>query len=405
VSTFTKRLLLILAGALAVRLVYTIVVPGNAYSPGHVGDTFFFHEIANLLADGEGFAAPFAYQQTGAIEPTAEHPPLWPLLLAATSELGGTGILSHRLTGVPVGVATVGVLGLIGRRVGGDAAGLMVAAIAAAHPLFIAADGSLMSETLYGLFVAASLLLALQVRDHPSLPRVAALGAAIGLATLTRGEGVLLLVLLVVVWRRPRWLVAGLAAAALVVAPWTIRNLSTFEKPVLVSTNDGTVLTGANCHRTYHGRDLGFWRTDCRSKPTEDDESEQSATWRDEGLDYMGGHAGRLVVVVPVRVLRTWGVWQPVRQTKEAEGRDRTTETLGVIVYFVLLPAAVYGAILLRRTRAPLWVLMVPPILVTLVSATAYGYTRFRHGADLVIVVLAGLALAELLARRRASGT
>jgi 4-amino-4-deoxy-L-arabinose transferase-like glycosyltransferase len=411
-SPFAKRLALILAGALVVRLVYTIAGPGNAYSDGPAGDFFFFHEIANLIAGGEGFVAPFTLQELGRVEPTAEHPPLWPLVLSAASEVGGNGLLSHRLTGIPLGVATVGVLALIGRRLGGETAGLVVAAIAACHPLLIAADGSLMSETLYGLWAATALLCTLRLLDRPSVPRAAALGAAIGLAALTRGEGMLLLLLLAApaAWiegreARGRLAIAGAAvlAAALVVAPWTIRNWTTFDRPVLLSTNDSTVLTGANCDATYHGRDLGFWRVDCRSPITERNEAEQAAIWREDGLDYMRDHAGRLVAVVPVRVLRTWNLWQPARQVDEAEGRDRTMEWLGQIVYFLLLPLAVIGAIQLRRRRAPVWVLLVPPALVTIVSVLAYGYTRFRYSADLAIVVLAGVALAGWLERRRAA--
>ena len=410
--SFRKRLALVLAGALAVRLLYTIAVAGNEYSPGPFGDFFFYHELANLLADGRGFVAPFTFEHSGAVEPTAEHPPLWPLLLAAASEVGGNGLLSHRLVGVPVGVATVGLLALIGRRLAGDTAGLVVAAIGATHPLLIAADGSLMSETLYGFWVAAALLLALRLVERPTLGRAAALGAAIGLASLTRGEGLVLLVLLAApaAWRggggaRRRLALGGaaLAAAALVIAPWTIRNVTTFDRPVLLSTNDATVITGANCHDTYHGRDLGFWRTECRSplRPGKN-EAEQAAVWREEGAEYARDHAGRLVtVVVPVRVMRTWNVWQPKRQVDLAEGRDRTMETLGVGTYFLLLPLAVAGALQLRRRRAPLWLLLVPPVAVTIVSVTAYGYTRFRHSADLAIVVLAGLALAHLAERRR----
>jgi 4-amino-4-deoxy-L-arabinose transferase-like glycosyltransferase len=417
-SPFAWRLLAILAGAFAVRLLYTIAVAGNEYSPGPAGDFFYFHELANLLADGRGFVAPFTLQEVGDVRPTAEHPPLWPLVLSAASELGGNGILAHRLVGVPLGVATVGVLGLIGRRLAGETAGLMVAALGAAHPLLIAADGSLMSETLYGLCVATALLLTLRLLERPTRGRAAALGLAIGLAALTRGEGLLLLLLLALpaAWRRDkgareRLALAGaaLATAALVIAPWAIRNWTTFDQPVLTSTNDSTVLTGANCHDTYHGHDLGFWRVQCRSPITESNEAEQAAIWREDGLEYARDHAGRLVLVVaPVRVLRTWNVWQPARQVKEAEGRDRTMEWLGVAVYFLLLPFAAYGAVLLRRRGGPLWVLLVPPVVVTFVSITAYGYTRFRHTADLVIVVLAGLALAHLAERRataRASGT
>lgn len=418
-SRFGRGLAAILAGALAVRLVYTIAGPGNAYSEGPLGDFFFFHTIANLLAEGQGFIAPYTLEELGRVEPTAEHPPLWPLILAAASEVGGNGLLSHRLVGVPFGVATVGVLGLLGRRLGGDTAGLVVAAIAACHPLLIGADGSLMSETLYGLFAATALLLTLRLLDEPTPARAAALGLTIGLAALTRGEALALLLLLVApaAWvaregTGERLKLVGITwlAAALVIAPWTIRNWSTFDRPVLISTNDSTVLTGANCDATYRGRDLGWWRVDCRTPIREDNEARQAAIWREEGLEYARDHAGRLPVVVPVRILRTWGVYQPRRMIDEAEGRDRTMETLGTIVYFLLLPAAVYGALLLRRRRAPLWVLMVPPAVVTIVTVLGYGYPRFRHSADLVIVVLAGLAAAHLLERRRsptepASGT
>jgi 4-amino-4-deoxy-L-arabinose transferase-like glycosyltransferase len=410
-GSFGGRLAAILAGAFVVRLVYTIAGPGNAYSEGPLGDFFFFHTIANLLADGQGFIAPYTLEELGRVEPTAEHPPLWPLVLGAASEVGGNGLLSHRLVGVPFGVATVGLLGLIGRRLGGEKAGLIVAAIAACHPLLIGADGSLMSETLYGMFVAAALLLTLRLIDGPALRTAAALGIAIGLGALTRGEALALLPLLVApaAWvagkgTRERLAIGGvaLAAAALVVSPWTIRNWTTFDRPVLVSTNDSTVLTGANCDATYRGRDLGWWRVDCRSPIRERNEAEQAAIWRDEGIEYAREHAGRLPVVIPVRVLRTWGVYQPRRMIREAEGRDRTIETLGTLVYFLLLVPAVLGAILLRRRGAPLWVLLVPPAVVTIVTVLGYGYPRFRHSADLVIVVLAGLAIAHLADRRRA---
>ena len=411
-GSFARALAAILVGAFAVRLVYTIAGPGNAYSEGPLGDFFFFHTIANLIADGQGFIAPYTLQELGRVEPTAEHPPLWPLVLAAGSEVGGNGLLSHRLVGVPFGVATVGLLGLIGRRLGGDTAGLVVAAIAACHPLLIGADGSLMSETLYGMFVAAALLLTLRLIERPTLRGAAALGLTIGLGALTRGEALALLLLLVApaAWvatrgtrERLKLGAVAVAAAALVISPWTIRNWTTFDRPVLISTNDSTVLTGANCDATYRGRDLGWWRVDCRTPIRERNEAKQAAIWREEGLEYARDHAGRLPVVIPVRVLRTWGLYQPRRMIREAEGRDRTMETLGTIVYFLLLGPAVYGALLLRRRRAPLWVLLVPPVVVTIVTVLGYGYTRFRHSADLVIVVLAGLAIAHLLERRRSA--
>src|SRR5207244_8269490 len=88
-------------------------------------------------------------------------------------------------------------VGLIARRLGGPRAGLIAAGIAAVYPVLVAADGAMMSETLYGLLIAAALLTALRLLDRqPGPPLAAALGALIGLATLTRAEALLLLPLL-----------------------------------------------------------------------------------------------------------------------------------------------------------------------------------------------------------------
>ena len=88
------------------------------------------------------------------------------------------------------------VLALLGRRVGGDRVGLGAAMVGAVYPVLLAADGALMSESLYGLLVASALLLALRLGERRDLASAAALGAVIGLAALTRSEGLLLLPLL-----------------------------------------------------------------------------------------------------------------------------------------------------------------------------------------------------------------
>jgi hypothetical protein len=42
-----------------------------------------------------------------------------------------------------------------------------------------------------------------------------------------------------------------------------------------------------------------------------------------------------------------------------------------------------------------------PIAMVLITSVLAYGWTRFRHSADLPLVVLAGVAIAVLLEGRR----
>jgi 4-amino-4-deoxy-L-arabinose transferase-like glycosyltransferase len=399
-ESFRTQLAAIAAGGLVLRLVYVHVLERGVRG---LGDWHFFHSLPNLMAEGRGFVDPFILVQRGEEVATALHPPLWPLVLTPVSWLGGESALAHRTVGCVLGAAVIVLLGLLGRRIGGERAGLVAAGIGALHPLLIAADGSLMSETLYGLLVLTALLLALRMLDTPGRLVALGLGLAIGLAALTRSEALLLLPLLalpVAFSARPgRWARVGLAClgCALVVLPWTARNLAAFDRPVLVSHNDSTVFAGANCDRTYGGQDLGGWNLECISERRTDlDEGEQAEIWREEGLEYARDHAGELPGVLAVRVLRTWSLWQPRRQLEFGEGRARWAETAGVIAYFLLVPFAIWGAVLLwRADRAPLLVLLSPVVLVLASSLVAYGVPRFRHAADLCIVVLAAYAVSR----------
>jgi 4-amino-4-deoxy-L-arabinose transferase-like glycosyltransferase len=399
-SPFISRLAGIAAAGLVVRVAYTLLI---AKDTSGIGDFFFYHGQANLLADGKGFIHPLFYLE-GITAPSAEHPPLWPLVLSVTSFLGGTGFEAHRLTGCVLGALAIVVVGLIGRRVAGERVGLLSAAIAALYPTLVAADGSLMSETLYGLLVGMALLVALRLRDDPRPPLALALGGLIGLAALTRAEGLLFLPLLALPVcvaargvRTPRAAVVALVAAcvgaAVVIAPWTIRNWSAFDQPVLISINDSTVIAGANCDQAYSGPDTGFWILGCLAHRTPGgNEAKQAEVWRRQGREYVEDHLGVLPRVAAIRVLRTWDLWQPRRQVGFAEGRDRTVQEIGTGVYLLMLPLAVAGAVLLRRRRFLLYVLLTPALAATVSSTLGYGLPRFRHAAELTLVVLVAFA-------------
>jgi hypothetical protein len=108
-------------------------------------------------------------------------------------------------------------------------------------------------------------------------------------------------------------------------------------------------------------------------------------------------------------VLRTWDLWKPGRQLESAEGRARWAEKAGVVVYFLLLPLAIAGFVLLRRRpgdRGPFWILLAPAVLVTVSSAIGYGVPRFRHAFEISLVVTAAVALvavADRVKERRAA--
>jgi hypothetical protein len=204
-------------------------------------------------------------------------------------------------------------------------------------------------------------------------------------------------------WRRAA---AATAACAVVLAPWAIRNAAAFGRFVPISNNDSTVVAGANCGLTYAGVNLGGWDIRCISPRRLDNEAAQAAIWRDEGLTYAREHAGRLPVVLAVRLLRVWDLWQPRRQVEFAEGRERHTTQGGVAFYYLLCALAIGGVLALRRRGVPLLVLLAPALAVCAAALVGYGVPRLRFAFEIPLLVLAATGLlAAWDARRRRVGT
>jgi 4-amino-4-deoxy-L-arabinose transferase-like glycosyltransferase len=405
-SPFARRLAVVAAGGFALRAVFALAVAPDSLN--HRGDPRFFHLAANLLADGQGYIAPLPFIDHGTVIASTEHPPLWSAVLAVFSAVGARSYEAHELVACAVGAATIVCAGLLGRRLGGPRAGLLAAGAAAIYPVFVAMDGSLMSEPPYALAVAACLVLAFRMVELPSVRRGALLGLAIGLAVLVRGEALGLLVVLLVpvllqVPRGRRLVYAGAAVgvAVLVIAPWSVRNSVTMDKTLLVSTEDGPVIAGANCSYTYHGRDTGYWRSDCLPPGRDRNAAFRSDRLRRAGMSYASDHAGRLPAVIGVRLLRTFGVWQPRRHVFFAEGRVLPGRAFAMVAVWIVVALGLVGAWSLRRRPGPLAILLAPVVLAIATTVIAFGYPRFRYAADVSLIVMAAVWLDAAIAGRR----
>ncbi len=386
-----------MALGVALRTLQTLLVA--PWPPGIFNDEAYYATLAQLVADGEGFVRPAEFYRDHVSLPTAERAPLFTTLVSGLYKLGLDGG-DGRLVGLLTGAVTIAALGLLGRRLAGDRAGLLAGGVAALYPTLIAADGAMMTESTYGAFAALSLLAAYRLADQPGLGRAVLLGVLAGIAALARAEALLLLPLLLVpLIRRPGGVKAAAAvcvAFAVVLTPWTVRNWSTFDRPVLIATEGGETLAGANCHATYYGERIGTWNVNCAAFDGSGNEAAELNERGRDGIRYALDHAERVPLVAAARVARTWGLWRPFAVP---EGRRTWVQQLGAAIYFALIPAAVYGFILLRRRRVPIWILMAPFVTVTLTALLAYGSIRFRHSAELPLVVLAAVALDRLLPR------
>jgi len=450
IRTTRGRILVLALVGLAIRLAYVLTIRwGGPLS----GDGVYYHEAANLLADGLGFTEPYRYLHGGAqealflddpsalvptantalpvghVEPTAGHPPLWVLVLGAASFFGLTSVGAHQLVAAVVGTLGAVAVGWAGRQVehalGVIGVAAPGAALTAVHAGFWLNDAQLMSETLVVPVAALMLGSGLRFVRRPSVDTAILLGLVGGLATLTRAE--LLVALPVValgVLRRSdspsepsRTRRLGLfalvgATALLIVSPWVVRNLAVFEEPVLLSNGTGILLAQANCDATYFGDKQGYWEYHCGlPQPLGDDghpidESQRDAAYRQRGLDYLADHTGRFAAhVVPKRVARYWGAYAPIHQLRAdelVEERPFRLSVLGYAQFLALAGLALVGIAEVRRRGGPLLLLATLPLTGTVVAATTFGSTRYRVPAEVALVLLAAVGIAALAARRRA---
>lgn len=403
-----------------------------------LGDAKAYQLLGRHLAEGEGYIRPYEALD-GYVIPTAEYPPALPVLLAA-ADLGGIdGAEGQRVLLCGVGALTVGLVGLLGRRLGGsDGAGYLAALLAAVHPGLWNADVSLMAEPLASFTGAALLLAAVAAIDRPSWSRFGALGLLTGIGAMVRSELLLIgLVLLAVVGalalRRSelagRTVGARVAAGAVgvlaVLVPWTVRNLAAFDGQVVVLTNNsGSVAAGAYCDAAFAGPYRGLWVTNVALGGTEGDparagcfsgfdlvgrsgvdEASAAAALRSEGTAYARAHAGELPGVMAARVGRTVGLYQFEQQRNFAfaEGRNARWDGRGTRCFQLLVVLGLVGLVLAARRGASRqrWVLLVPIACSLLVVALTYGNPRFRAAAEPAVVVLGALGILELVGLTR----
>ena len=408
-----RKLWLAIGIATVVGAVWRVSMLVSKWSqPLLFNDSLYYSFQARANAHGQWFRLVF----TGG--PGAEHPPLASLLMTPASLLPHY-VFWQRATNTLLGIAIIPLIGLLGLRVGGRRVAIVAACIAALYPNLWMNDSLVMSESSSALLVVLILLCAWRLQEQFDLRSAALTGAVIGLAALSRSELVLLAPLLAFVgvrshpireWARRAVLV--LATTGLVLLPWVAYNLSRFDAPVLLSTNDGITLLGSNCDQTYSGAQMGGWLTSCLRDIVPrvgEDPSELSKRERSAALQYMRDHLSRVPVVVAARFLRAgnlYGLHDLVRMDVGDE-RPRWASWGGILSWWLLTPLAMFGWWKGRRRSG--WILAVPVINAMVTTALFYGAHRLRSPMEPVVVVCAAMGMISCVdavrSRAAASGT
>ncbi len=193
---FYTGLTAISLAALAGRIGYVLNERGRLTL---AGDAFYYHTQANDLAHGRWFIDPSQFAFYGRVTPSAGHPPTYLLYLAGVSKVIGTSELTHRVASTLLGAAAVFFVGVLARMLfDDDRAGWIAAALAAVYAHMWINDEMLMSESMYQLWTVVAVITVYRFWRDPRRSTAAWMGAAIGMAALSRAEATTLFPLIVI---------------------------------------------------------------------------------------------------------------------------------------------------------------------------------------------------------------
>lgn len=202
----------------------------------------------------------YAYKDT---VPNANVTPGYPLVMAAIYKMAdykhNNPFPYIRYLQVVESLIMIGLLYLLARRLAGDPAGLIVAAVSAVYPPFVWTVGAILTETQAALFFVLYVYLQMLVFEKRTWPWALAAGAALGLTVLTRPEFLILIAVsyaffwawhkkFLTAFKLGVWTALGLF---IVLSPWIVRNVVTLHEVVVASTQVNPFTAGTYPDKNY----------------------------------------------------------------------------------------------------------------------------------------------------------
>ena len=379
-------------------------------------DSAVYASVAERLYEHQSFAIP------GAASPY-DWSPGAPLFYAAVYyATGGVHPGVARLAVALLGALTIVLVYLIGRRLGGTAAGLIAAGLFAIYPVTIFFTGKLMSEPLATLTLAGAVLAFFWAGDRGRAWWAWALpGVLLGLTAFARPEYLAFIAVFALIALVRGGLVPALvlaAAFALPIVPWTAHVSSAEGRFVPISTGGGkalfigTYLPGNGLHldvkrellRQFEGReDIPASELSRISMTPLLDRvaSRYPDLERDESLQRIGReNAERYLSEQPLDFAamvagKMWHMWHG----SGAAGRS----TYGTVFQFTVLALGLVGlALLAVRRRWEFFLLALLLLGITIVGGLLLAGTRRNVTLMPLVIALAGVTAATALQWARA---
>jgi len=428
-SLFSLPVLTIFVLAVSVRVMYNRVV-ANGYYPLHDSQTY--QAIAlNILHEHCYCYLPHLS--------TVDRAPLWPLAIAAIYAVLGEHDMMVRLFLSLVGAGTCVLIYYFVRDLFGSRIALIAGLAASVYPFLFIYDGWLYSESLYIFLLFAFCYALYRLQRTPSRSLMLISGILLGLVSLTRPNGLIILGLFIAwamvlgiakvqTWRILLQSVVLITLVTLVIIlPWTIRNYVVTHALVPIATGDGKVLIGAynnkidnpnSQDRQYYQQYLGTWLKPEEVAPqlvkqfpancSGACEVARDNVYKAAALQWIGSHLNKLPHVFVLHAAYLWQTTSSEADFPFNRFPDRIYSKLTIVLMELYTPllfllAAIGLIVTLRRWRELLFIYSM--IALTFAQSVAlYGFARFRAPIEPMLLVLAAGAvwwLATLFMKRR----
>jgi len=397
--TQRRTLIYVLVGlffiSFTVRAVYLVEVTGIDWPLE--GDEGAYHGIATGFVDGEGW---------GTEGGKSERAPLLSFLLSGVYLLTGNSTSAARWAVVLFSSLVAPVLLLtVYRLVGRSDVALLVAGAWVLYPPSIWYSGRILTETTSALLVVGSLGAYLWAAKGRGVWPILICGALFGLLALNRAVYLFLPIALLATqivlsrlgplewsWSRRDW-VMGLAAFAVVMTPWTLRNYIEHGVFMPHTTQGGTLLLISNgTLESRFIRDGAYYKNpELRRLVSLESETEveRDSVSRRLALEEMRRNWNLLPEAVFNRAKNFW--------TTRPDPYDSTWTTNDWIMLAIWGPTlAFFAASSLVRSWRHYWPALLIILYAFIFTLPFWGTPRFRFPVDTVIVTGAAVGFLEV---------
>jgi len=394
-----------------VRLVFNLTVARD-YTP--TADAANFVVIAqNLLHSGCFCLHPPA--------PTIDRAPVWPATIAAIYGVFGASNLYVRIFLCFIGAGTCVLIYLFAAEIFNPRIGLLAGMLAAVYPQLYVYDDWLYADSLFVFLTMAFAYSLLRLQHTGKIRWMIWSGVFLGLVALERPNGIATLALLiawVVIIGISRTIpskraftegIVVLCVAALLIAPWTIRNYVVSGSFVPVALGQGTVLMGSyNNAIAQSGPFFGSWVNPNIANPAlgqryhrADWQGPRAQLARENsfqaaGVQWIEQHINLMPALLEAHLI---DMWKPLANDSDQPVSRFSTSAASMLVaamanddIFFIYVLATLGLLFTFRQRWRELLFFYLLALYTIAQCLAlYGTPRFRAPIEpLLIILIAG---------------